>query len=231
MGPRIVSETVALPSQRVVAFLTSFALVLAVFVLGAATARPAGATSTEVSVTSKINAARSARGVHRLATRSDLVAVARGQAKRMAARNVLYHNPNLAQQVRNFRWAGENVGYGPDAATVHRAFMASAGHRRNLLDRAYTEVGVGAVWANGRLWVAQVFRRPLHVATASSSSSRVLHYGSTGERVKKVQRRLGVRATGWYGPVTTAKVKAFQKRQGWRGNGRVGPGTWRALGL
>ncbi|MEP6760774.1 MAG: hypothetical protein ABJA93_05360, partial [Sporichthyaceae bacterium] len=98
------SETVAMPSpvssQRAVAFLTSLALVLAVFVLGAATARPAGASTTESAVTSKINAARATHSRHRLVTRSDLVDVARGQARRMAARNTLYHNPSLAQQVR-----------------------------------------------------------------------------------------------------------------------------------
>ena len=223
------SETVALPAQRVVAFFTSLALVVAVLVLGAATARPASATSTEYAVTSKINAARATHLRHRLVTRSDLVAVARGQAQRMAASNTLYHNPSLAQQVRNFRWVGENVGYGPSVSQVHIAFMASAGHRANILDRDYTEVGVGAVWANGRVWIAEVFRQPLHATTASSF--RNLRYGSTGTRVERVQRRLGVRATGWYGTVTRAKVVAFQKRHGWRGTGVVGPVTWRALGL
>ena len=224
-------DTVALPSQRVVAFLTSLALVLAVFVLGAATARPAGATTTESAVTSKINSARAARGVPRLTIRSDLVTVARGQAQRMAARNVLYHNPSLAQQVRNFRWVGENVGYGPSVALVHNAFMNSPSHKANLLDRDYTEVGVGAVWANGRVWIAQVFRKPLHASAASSSSFRYLKYGSTGTRVQRVQKRLGLRPTGWYGTVTRAKVRAFQQRKGWAGSGVVGPRTWRALGL
>jgi uncharacterized protein YkwD len=225
-----VSETVALPAQRVIAFFTSLALVIAMFVLGAATAHPAGASSTESAVTSKINSARANHSRHRLVTRSDLVAVARGQAQRMAARNTLYHNPSLAQQVRNFRWVGENVGYGPSVSVVHSAFMASAGHKANILDRDYTEVGVGAVWANGRLWIAEVFRQPLHT-TAASSSFRYLHYGSTGTRVQRVQRRLGLRPTGWYGSVTKAKVLAFQKRHGWRGSGVVGPRTWRALGF
>ena len=225
------SETVALPSQRVIAFFTSLALVVAMLVLGAATARPAGASTTEAAVTSKINAARANHGRHRLTTRSDLVAVARGQAQRMASRNTLYHNPSLAQQVRNFRWVGENVGYGPSVSAVHLAFMASPGHKANVLDSDYTEVGVGAVWANGRVWIAQVFRQPLHATTASSSSLRNLHYGSTGTRVQRVQRRLGIRPTGWYGSVTRAKVLAFQKRHGWRGTGVVGPVTWRALGF
>lgn len=225
-----VSETVAMPAQRVIAFFTSLALVVAVFVLGTATAHPASASSTESAVTGKINSARANHGRHRLTTRSDLVAVARGQARRMAARNTLYHNPSLAQQVRNFRWVGENVGYGPSVSLVHNAFMASPGHRANVLDRDYTEVGVGAVWANGRVWIAEVFRKPLHSTTASSSF-KSLRYGSTGTRVQKLQRRLGVRATGWYGPVTKVKVRAFQIRKGLGRSGVVGPRTWRALGL
>jgi len=223
-----VSETLPLhPPQRIVAFLTTLALTLAVFVTGAVTAHPAGATTTEASVTQKINAARSARGVHRLTTRSDLVAVARAQARRMASSNTLYHNPRLAQEVRNFRWVGENVGYGPDVARVHAAFMASPGHRANILDRDYTEVGVGAVWSNGRVWIAQVFRQPLH----TTSSRPTLRYGSTGNAVKLVQRRLGVRPTGWFGPITRSRVKAFQHRHGLNSTGVVGSRTWRALGL
>ena len=217
-------------SQRSVAFLTTLALALALLITGAAAAKPAGATSSESAVTSKINSVRAARGVHRLVTRSDLVRVARAQAQRMAVANRLYHNPRLARDVRNYRWAGENVGYGPDVAKVHNAFMASPGHKANVLDRDYTEVGVGAVWANGRVWIAEVFRRPLHAAKKRVSKRPVLHYGDSGPAVKKIQRRLGVRATGWFGPQTRAKVKRLQHRKGWRTSGIVGRGVWRALG-
>ena len=78
----------------------------------------------------------------------------------MAARSTLFHNPNLTTDVRNWRYVGENVGYGPDALSVHRAFMHSTHHRANILDRDYTQLGIGAVVVNGRVWVAQVFRRP-----------------------------------------------------------------------
>lgn len=236
------SETLPLPSsQRVLAFLTALAVALAVFVAGAANAQPAAATSSEASVTQKINSARSARGVHRLSSRSDLIGVARAQARRMASQNRLYHNPRLSRDVKNFRWVGENVGYGPDVAKVHNAFMASPGHKANLLDRDYTEVGVGVVWQGGRVWIAQVFRKPLRAtkasapkaskskAKASRSAFKTLRYGSTGPAVKKVQRRLGVRPTGWFGPVTKSRVKAFKKRNGLRANGIVGKRAWRRL--
>jgi uncharacterized protein YkwD len=231
-GTEIVSETLALPnSKRTVAFLAALALALATFLTGAITARPAAASTSEAAVTNLLNGARSAHGEPRLTVKSDLIAVARAQAARMAAQSRLYHNPNLARDVKNFRWAGENVGYGPSVALVHSAFMNSPHHKANILDRDYTEVGVGAVWNNGRVWIAQVFRRPLHVTAARSTAFRAMHYGSSGTRVAMVQRRLGVRATGYFGRVTRAKVRAFQLRQGWPATGVVGPQTWHRLGF
>ena len=125
----------------------------------------------------------------------------------MAGRNTLYHNPNLTTDVKNWRWVGENVGYGPDALTVHVAFMQSAPHRANILDRDYTEVGIGAVVVNGRVWVAEVFRRPMRITTSSVTATvhaHTLRHGSTGAAVKRVQGRLSLRQTGYYGTYTAA---------------------------
>ncbi len=119
------------------------------------------ASSVEETFTAKLNHARASRGIPRLALNRDLVRVAREQAARMAARSTLYHNPRLTQDVTNWRWVGENVGYGPDALTVHVAFMQSPGHRANILDRDYAQVGIGSVVVNGRVWVAEVFRQPM----------------------------------------------------------------------
>jgi len=224
-GPRL--------GRLVAALLTASALVLATLVTGAAAAGPAAATSVEDSFTAKLNGARSARGIPRLTTRSSLVTVAREQARRMAGSNRLYHNPRLTSEVTNWRWVGENVGYGPSVLSVHRAFMNSPAHRSNILDRDYTEVGIGAVVANGRVWVAQVFRRPLRVTTSSftapASYQHVLRYGSTGSAVKRVQARLGVRQTGYYGSHTKEAVSRFQKSLGWLGRGNVGARTWSRL--
>ena len=220
------------PRRTVAAVLTALSLVLAAFVTGAAAAGPAGATSVEDTFTAKLNYARASRGVPRLATRTSLVTVAREQARRMAAQSKLYHNPNLTSDVTNWRWVGENVGYGPDALTVHVAFMNSPAHRANILDHDYTEVGIGAVTINGRVWVAEVFRRPLRVTTSSTqvaTFSHTLRYGSTGAAVERVQGRLHLRQTGYYGTYTRAAVGRFQRAQGWTGRGNVGPKTWSRL--
>jgi uncharacterized protein YkwD len=226
-------------AHRITLALTTLALALAAVLTGALTAAPAGATTAEDGLTARLNGARSDQGLPSLATRSDLVAVARAQATRMADSGTLYHNPNLTTDVTNWRSVGENVGYGPDVQTVHVAFMNSEGHRANILDTDYTEVGVGVVERGDRVWVAEVFRRPQTVTTASSSTSgsgttlatfrHTLRYGSTGAAVKRVQGRLHLRQTGFYGTYTKAAVSRFQKAQGWAGRGNVGPRTWSRL--
>lgn len=218
--------------RRLAAALTAVALVVAALLTGAVTARPAGANTAEDAFTGMLNGERTARGVPALSTRSDLVAAARGQAARMAGRNQLFHNPNLTTDVRNWRWVGENVGYGPSAATVHNALMNSAPHRANILDRDYTEIGIGVVVRDGRVWVAQVFRKPARAASASrsyASFSHTLRFGSKGNAVQRVQKRLGLRTTGYYGRATKHAVTRFQHAQGWTGRGNVGPKTWRRL--
>lgn len=229
------SRAVALPAptarRAVAALLTALALVLAALVTGAVSARPAQATSAEDVFTSKLNQARAAHGVPRLTTRASLVAVARDWARTMASQSRLYHNPQLTSDVSNWRWVGENVGYGPDALTVHVAFMNSPGHRSNILDRDFTEVGVGAVVVGDRVWVAEVFRRPMRTAsrTFQATFPGKLTLGSTGAAVKRVQDRLGLRQTGYYGTYTKRAVSRFQVRQGWSGRGNVGPRTWARL--
>jgi peptidoglycan hydrolase-like protein with peptidoglycan-binding domain len=48
---------------------------------------------------------------------------------------------------------------------------------------------------------------------------------------KQVQRALGIKADGIYGPRTRRAVKRFQRRNGLKADGIVGPATLRALGL
>lgn len=59
----------------------------------------------------------------------------------------------------NFSAAGENIAIGqatPEA--VVNAWMNSSGHRANILNRNYTQIGVGYV-ADGKYWT-QMFIRP-----------------------------------------------------------------------
>ncbi len=131
--------------------------------LAATTAQASAGSGEFVSLT---NSARSSHGVSRLAVTSDLASIAQRQAQRMADKGQLFHNPNLGSDVHNWQKVGENVGYGPDAASIQNAFMHSPGHRANILDRAFTQVGIGVVVKHGVVWVAEVFRQPMGATTA-----------------------------------------------------------------
>lgn len=147
-------------------------LVLATVVVGAALATGAPAyaaapAAMEADFVARTNAARAAAGLPGYAVAADLVSVARQQSARMAARGTIYHNPNLTTDVAGWQAVGENVGEGPSVADLSSAFLASPSHRANLLDRSFTQVGIGVVVdANGIVWVTQVFRQPLAAAPA-----------------------------------------------------------------
>lgn len=68
-------------------------------------------------------------------------------------------------------------------------------------------------------------------SSSSSSSAKSLSLGSTGSAVKRLQRKLHVRVTGYYGNETRAAVRRFQKRHGLTADGVAGPATLRALGV
>jgi uncharacterized protein YkwD len=227
-------------SRRLAALVaTASAAVLAVAGLVAAPGAQAASSSTsEQQFVSSINAARQAAGHRALSTSSDLTAVARAWAARMGSSNTLKHNPNLTSQVTNWRYAGENVGVGGDVSSLHKAFMDSAPHKANILDRDYTQVGVGVAMASGRMWVVEVFRTPastsassrvLSTTKATTSHHRVYRVGSRGSVVKQIQRVVGTRADGIFGPKTRDAVKRWQKRHHYRVNGFVTAATRRAM--
>jgi Cysteine-rich secretory protein family len=167
---------------RVVALLRGVARGLALFLAAmlVVVLAPVGAhASSSSDFAAKINAARTSRGGHALAVRADLNAVAQAQANRMASASDLFHNPNLGGSVSHWTSLAENVGYGPDVATIHTAFMNSPGHRTNILNGKYTEVGVGVVVRNHVMWVAEVFRTPSGSSNGSSGASKPAGGGST----------------------------------------------------
>lgn len=54
----------------------------------------------------------------------------------------------------------------------------------------------------------------------------LLKVGSSGEDVKKLQEKLGLKADGSFGPNTAEAVKAWQSKNGLTPDGIVGDGTW-----
>jgi hypothetical protein len=110
--------------------------------------------------------------------------------------------------------------------------------------KRYWQAGSG--WINrppgeGGNWL-HIETHPDHWATSTTVESRIgapsepgtqikfvgkpIKIGSTGERVKIVQQKLGMPTDGKFGPVTDKAVKQFQTENGLTSDGVVGPVTW-----
>jgi hypothetical protein len=150
-------------------------------------ARPARAlTSVESCFYSATNRERSKVGRPRLALKSDLTSIARRHSRRMAADGTIYHNNNLGNEVSGNWWAaGENVGMGPDCQSIQDAFMGSPGHRSNIIDRDYNQVGIGVAYDDeGTVYVTVDF------AGRPSSTPRVVkHRAAPAKKVARPVRR------------------------------------------
>lgn len=117
------------------------------------------AAQTERLLRSLINSERVSANRRGLRMQKKLIRVARRHSGRMASAGSIYHNPNLAGNLRRLSWsiAGENVGVGNSIETLHAAFMDSPAHRDNVLRPQFRRVGVGVRSSGGRLWVTVVF--------------------------------------------------------------------------
>ena len=107
-----------------------------------------------------VNERRRAAGEPRLRMNISLAKYARHHSHKMADRGYIFHTKNLADPLRGMRWslAGENVGAGGDTVReMFRAFMNSAPHRANIMQRAYRHAGIGIVKSSGYLWVTMDF--------------------------------------------------------------------------
>lgn len=133
-------------------------LVAAVAMLVAALAVPAWA-SAEGTLLSRINASRANAGLPPVEVYWDLVDDARAHTDAMIAAGHIHHNPSLSGVTGVWQALGENVGVGFDANGLHDAFMASSGHRSNILGD-FNYVGIGAkTGPDGLVWATVVFMR------------------------------------------------------------------------
>jgi uncharacterized protein YkwD len=130
-----------------------------------------------------LNQERTSRGLPKLHSHPALATAARRYAKLMVAESFFDHvSPSGSTMVKRIKatsylshaggWAvGENLawGGGPQAspAAIMVAWMASPGHRQNILDRRFREIGIGLVvgtpvaeiGANGGTYVTEFGQR------------------------------------------------------------------------
>ncbi|MGH7157875.1 MAG: CAP domain-containing protein [Candidatus Saccharimonadales bacterium] len=104
------------------------------------------------SLVSDTNSQRSSGGLQALAANSKLNQAAQAKANDMAARNYWSHNTPegnppwvfFASAGYDYTAAGENLAYGfDDSSATITAWMNSPGHRANILNGEFAEVGFG----------------------------------------------------------------------------------------
>jgi uncharacterized protein YkwD len=113
-----------------------------------------------------LNADRRANGLPTLKMNGSLVVLAENYGEDMIKRNYFSHyNPegqSPFDRMRNYgisyRYAGENLAINNSVDAAERALMNSPGHRANILNPNYTEVGVGVNYdSRGSVYVVQEF--------------------------------------------------------------------------
>ena len=114
------------------------------------------------SVIDAMNGDRGSAGLGQLCASSALGGFAQSWADWMARNQSLTHQDlGAVLNGTTFATVAENILAGPggmSAAQMEAAWMASPGHRENIMNGGYTAAGVGTAYsADGRVWVAVEF--------------------------------------------------------------------------
>lgn len=111
-----------------------------------------GETSQAQEILNLVNQERSKQGLQKLTLSNKLTSVANTKAKDMAVNNYFDHNsPTYGSPFEmlqsfgvTYSYAGENIAAGQTTAQrVMTDWMNSSGHRANILNKNYTQLGVG----------------------------------------------------------------------------------------
>nr|WP_092074035.1 CAP domain-containing protein [Dendrosporobacter quercicolus]NSL47796.1 CAP domain-containing protein [Dendrosporobacter quercicolus DSM 1736]SDM75837.1 Cysteine-rich secretory protein family protein [Dendrosporobacter quercicolus] len=113
-----------------------------------------------------LNKDRAANGLPALTLNSKLTSLADDYAADMIKRSYFSHyNPEgespfdrMDKAGITYTSAGENLAINTSVAAAQTAFMNSSGHRANILNSSFTEVGIGVVHSSdGSVYVVQEF--------------------------------------------------------------------------
>ncbi len=127
---------------------------------------PAADTDTAQQILTLVNKSRAAYGLSPLTLNTNLSRAAMAKAEDMKNRNYFSHTSPIYgspfDMMKSFgisyRTAGENIAKGQKTpAAVMTAWMNSSGHRKNILNPNFTQLGVGYVYNNGSPYWVQMF--------------------------------------------------------------------------
>lgn len=120
---------------------------------------PASASPAEESAfVDALNEVRSDNGLAPLTVNTQLSDLSRGHAQVMADAGEIFHaNPISGGYEGPWSKFGENVGVGANVDVLVDAFVASPGHFANIIDPAFSQIGVGVVRVDGALYTTHRF--------------------------------------------------------------------------
>ncbi|MFR3912033.1 MAG: CAP domain-containing protein [Clostridium paraputrificum] len=125
---------------------------------------------------STTNAERQKQGLPALKRNSTANKYARSKSLEMLNLNYFDHkSPNngyIQDIAKKDGWKysriGENIytmtggqASSVSGASITNSWMNSEGHRKNILNSGYTEIGIGVTFRNGKLYATQIFYTPL----------------------------------------------------------------------
>lgn len=108
---------------------------------------------TEAEMVRLVNEERKSKGVGQLTLRRELIPVARAHATDMWKRSYFSHyspeGKDVGDRLDNanvrYNFAGENLALAPTLATAHHGLMNSPGHRANILEPKFKQIGIGVI--------------------------------------------------------------------------------------
>jgi len=130
-----------------------------VVAMAAKPTQPAAATADEeAQFVAALNQVRAGVGLPALTVNAELVGLARQHSRVMADAGQIFHSDPISAGYTG-PWAklGENVGVGANVQVLVDAFVASPGHYANIVDPAFTQIGVGVVWRDNALYTTHRF--------------------------------------------------------------------------
>jgi hypothetical protein len=145
-------------------------VVLAIIGLSASAGADSGS---EQGFLSAINSERASQGLGSLKMDGGLQSHARKHTADMIAAGNIYHSTSSElKAAAGSGWSklGENVGRGGSVSSLHDAFMASAGHKANILGD-YNYAGIGTDTKDGVLYVTVVFMKKGSTSSPSPTTT------------------------------------------------------------
>lgn len=109
--------------------------------------------ASESQMVALVNQERAKQGLNALRVEENMTLIARAHSRDMFERRYFSHYTPEGRDVGHrakeggveYSLIGENLAYAPDVTTAHTGLVNSEGHRSNILDPAWTRIGIGVI--------------------------------------------------------------------------------------